>query len=224
MNNKRPYGKAFGVTVQRKPFKPFPQNTTPMVLYRTPSQNRSLINPPYKRVAPEKKNVDVLGSVGLTNSAGWSEVDLLNGMAEGTDGAGQRIGRKIQMSSILLRYVTSSTLGAQPFRVLIIYDKQSDGNLPGSANIVQDGLNFLSPMNLNQSDRFVVIADEMINPNTQFTTTGTIYRKLNLPVHYQSNTALITGMASGSVYVLCGANGTIGSGIGYYSRIRYTDI
>lgn len=196
------------------------------IIYK-PRYGRSLINPPRPyRTYPESKNCDIQGSTGNLGVNAWSEVDLLNGMIEGTDPNNNRIGRKINMTSIVLRYLSSTNLNGNPFRVLVVYDKQSDGALPTAASIVQDQTNILSPMNMNQSDRFVVIADEFVTQPSTFNgsrTMGSIFRKLNLPAHYQSNTALITGMASGSIYVLSCGIGGIGQGVGYFSRVRFTD-
>jgi len=227
MNNKRPYGKAFATTVQRTPFKPFPQNTTPMVLYRTPSQFKSLTNPRQGRIWPEKKNVDLEGSVGNLSSGTWSEIELLNGIANGNS-ASSRIGRKIQLKSLLFRWIQSSSAGNQPIRIVIVYDKQADGVLPGIEEILQGGPTptFNSPMNLANADRFVILADEMSTATAQNgIRADKIYRKINLPQTFNASTAGIIDVTSGAIYVLsCVGNGVAGAGVGYYSRIRYTDV
>jgi len=178
-------------------------------------------------MAIEYKNVDVSGSTGNLAPNSWSEIDFLNPVDQGTGGTGQRIGRKFQMKSILFRYNTSSSTNGNPVRILIVYDKQTDGILPTANQIVTSATNINAPMNMSNTDRFVIIADEMVNQNSVFNgaqTIGTIYRKLNLPAHYNGGTAAIADMASGSIYVMshCLSGGT-GTGVGYVSRIRYTD-
>lgn len=223
MSTKRTYGQAFAVPVQKKPFKPFPQNTRPMVLYRTPSQFKSLTNPPQGRIWPEKKNVDIAGSTGNQGPAAWSELDLLNGIASGAN-PNERIGRNVQLKSLLIRWVFSTTAGSNPMRILVVYDREAVQTLPSITEILQTN-NFLSPLALANSDRFVVIADEMINPNTASPTCGQIYRKLNLPQKFATAGASIIDITHGSLFIMsCCNNATTGVGIGYNSRVRYTDV
>lgn len=232
MNNKRPYGKAFATTVQRKPFRPFPQNTTPMVLYRTPSNFASLTNPPYKKTPVEKKNVDFNGSVGQLGTAPntWSELDCINSLPQGTSGS-ERIGRKIQLRSMLIRWNDSANAIGKAIRVLVVYDRQGEGSIapPIVSILATDSIN--SPMALGTSDRFVVLVDEMIEPipngvAASSTRAGKIYRKINLPMQFLNAGGAIADISSGAIYIACCcANSNVaGSGIGYYSRIRYTDV
>jgi len=234
MSTKRTYGKAFAVPVQKKPFRPFPQNTAPMVLYRTPSQFKSLTNPPQGRVWPEKKNVDYPGSIASGPNGVWSEIDLVNGFAQGA-GQNQRIGRKVQMKSMIFRYTMNTNAYAADQRILIVYDKQSDGILPLITDILQNdpgsGLNptYNAPMNLNNSDRFVILADEIDHTygggSAVYARSGKMYRKINLPIHFGGTGNTLADISSGSIYVLCAtASGGANQGIGYFSRIRYTDV
>lgn len=226
MSTKRTYGKAFGVPVQTKPFKPFPQNTRPMVLYRTPSQYKSLTNPPQGRIWPEKKNVDVTGSIGAVAIGAWSEVDLLNGIPNGAN-AIERIGRNIQLKSLLVRWNQSSSASVSPIRILIIYDREAAQTIPTITEILQNN-SFNSPMALANSDRFVVIHDEISISNAQVanvTRADKIYKKLNLPQKFATAGGTVADITHGAVYIMCCCvNTPIGSGIGYQSRIRFTDV
>lgn len=230
MNNKRPYGKALGVTVQRKPFRAFPQNTTvnttPMVLYRTPSQFKSLTNPPQGRIWPEKKAITLFGSLGQTASSTWSELDFLNPCLSGANND-QRIGRKIQLKSVLFRWHEASTptTSGFPLRILMVYDKAPEQALPAINEIVS-GNSFNVPNFLSNSDRFVTLADEIIPPiNLNIVRAGVIYKKLNLPSVFIGATGGIDDITTGAIFVACITNGgAVGSGIGYASRVRYTDV
>lgn len=230
MNNKRPYGKAFATTVQRKPFRSFPQNTTvnttPMVLYRTPSQFKSLTNPPQGRIWPEKKNTDRSASLGNVGSAAWSELDCLNGITQGIS-ANERVGRKIQMKSLQVRWSESTTASLSALRILVVYDR--DGlPLPFITDVLSVD-NFNSNMQLSNSDRFVVLHDEVIpcevSGPTNNRRAGKFYIKLNLPTMYQGTTNAGGDISHGSLWIMSNSlNGPIGAGIGYNSRVRYTDV
>lgn len=232
---KRTYGQAFGVSVQKKPYLP---NTTGMVMYRKPNQY-SLTNPRQKSLAPEKKNVDVSGSVGTAAGSSWSEIDLLNGVAAGT-GPTDRIGRKTQMKSLVFRWQTSSSASVFPIRIMIVYDRQPSGVIPVVSEILSAVIpspsdpNFISNMNLDNSDRFVILADEIDQPPSLILTTngtplrtGKIYRKINLPTVFTNPGANIADISTGAVYIFTCVLGSVPNslaGIGYNSRIRYTDV
>jgi len=232
--SKRTYGQAFTVPIQKKAF---PSNTTGMVMYRKPNQY-SLTNPRQKYVAPEKKNIDVAGSVGTAGGSAWSEPDLLNGIITGT-GPTQRIGRKIQMKSLILRWQASVNARDQPIRIMIVYDRQPNGDqvaiseiMAATGPVSATDPNFLSNMNLSNSDRFVILADEIDYPpsltlgGTPTTNrVGKIYRKINLPSIYITPGDSLADISTGSIYVFtCIPNSVVGTGIGYNSRIRYTDV
>lgn len=85
-------------------------------------------------------------------------------------------------------------------------------------------------MNLTNSDRFVVLADEIDNTyaggQSVYSRSGKIYRKINLPQHYTNAiTGTVADIAQGAIWVMTStSSGGAGAGIGYYSRIRYTDV
>lgn len=90
-------------------------------------------------------------------------VALLQNVPAGTD-VNERVGRKITNKSILFRiqaYTESTALSGAAVRIMLIYDSQTN-----SAGVnVTDVLQFaqpLSPMNLNNRDRFKVLKDRYI--------------------------------------------------------------
>lgn len=212
---KRPYQKAFTQKNQ-------------MVLYKKPKYV-SLTNPPTKAMKPEKKNYDAAGSTGnVAGGNAWSEIDHVNPIPTGTSGS-ERIGRKIQMKSVQLRWISSTTSNNAPVRIAIIYDKNPSGSLPIVSDIWgADNFNALSV--LANSERFIMLADEVHNASfggslsggTQ--QAGTIFRKINLPSMWSGTTSgAITSQTEGAVYIMSSTLGPVGAGIGYYCRIRYTD-
>jgi len=189
-----------------------------------PRYGKSLTNP-YTRPSIEKKNVDTAGSVGNTGTNTFSEIDHLNFVANGNSSI-SRIGRKIQMKSIFLRWVTSTNVNNAPIRIVIIYDRSPQQALPSITEIFTSS-EYNAHLNLNNTDRFVVIADEVRNANWAAgagQSSGTIYRKLNLDAMYNSGAGDIASQTSGAVYVMSSALGGIGAGIGYNCRIRFTDV
>lgn len=199
-----------------------------MVLYKRPKYV-SLTNPPTKTIKPEKKNFDAAGSTGNASGGNtWSEIDHINPIATGTDGS-SRIGRTLQMTSIQLRWISSTSSFNAPVRIVIIYDKNPTGTLPLVTDIW--ALNNFNAMSvLANSSRFIMLADEVHNANftvgsTNVQHAGTIYRKINLPAMWSGTTSgAITSQTEGAIYVMSCTLGATGSGIGYISRIRYTDV
>lgn len=205
------------------------------VIMRVPRNN--LANPRSRGNPPELKFVDVAGSLGIINPTQWSELDLLNPIATGTN-ASDRIGRKIQMKSILFRWNGSGLSNFYAFRILLVYDREPNGVLPTILDVLE-GNNFNSPNNLSNGNRFIILADQLhenhgYNQNNISVTTGTglyragkIYKKINLPEHFNAGTSLdITSITAGAIYAIVGIPGasSISAGIGYWSRIRYTDV
>lgn len=214
--------------IQKRPYKKAFKPKNQMVLYKRPKYV-SLTNPPTKPMKPEKKNYDAIGSTGNVAGANtWSEIDHINPISTGVD-ASSRIGRKVQMKSVQLRWVTSTSTFNNPVRIAIIYDKSPQGQLPSVTEIWGvDNFNALSV--LANSERFIMLADEVHNANftvgsTNVQQAGTLYRKINLPAMWSGTTSgAITSQTEGAVYVMSSVLANVGAGIGYNSRIRYTDL
>lgn len=157
---------------------------------------------------------------------------LLNGCIQGTE-AVNRIGRKIHMKSLYMRYslrmAATSTLGGC-IRILVVYDKQANATAPAITDVLLEDA-FRSPNNLSNRDRFVVLVDhisEPISATGNYEVGDVIYRKINLESMFNTGNAGTVGdMTSGSVYLFVaqsGAIGTAGPGINVRSRIKFTDV
>lgn len=187
--------------------------------------------------APEKKFVDVsVNGQALALAANTFTTPgptfLLNGLVPDSTATG-RIGRKIVMKSLYVRYsfnmAATSTLGA-PCRLIVFYDKQANAAAPAVTDVLLAD-SFLSPNNLSNRDRFVILADEVTEPigvaTGVFTTSGVIYKKLNLETMYNAGTAgTIADITSGSVYIMACQAGPIATAApvwNFRSRIRYSD-
>jgi len=158
---------------------------------------------------------------------------FLNGIAQGT-GASDRIGLKLTMKSIYLRLrpflnidqnIGNGIVG-ETFRVIIVYDRQSNGAAPVVADVINvdttPGYGVLNAaMNLYNKDRFQIIHDKMhkiqlgceptattpVITNGMFTATIRqnfghieIFEKLNHSVQYNSATGLIADVRTGGLF------------------------
>lgn len=200
------------------------------------AKSRSLINPPMSRqslgMTPEKKWVDVSSNSTLAVGNSVVNYSLLNGIATGTT-SNTRIGRSVQLLSLTFRWFLqfqASSTGGGPARVLIVYDKQTNGVAPLTLDVLAAN-DYNSTMNLTNKDRFLILSDTLTPPisvNGDSCVSGTVYRKLNLRQQFNANTAGNAGdIVSGSIHVIFGQTGTIGVAapiLSWSSRIRYTDV
>lgn len=204
-----------------------------------------------KGTGVEWKNVDIaLGNLAFTTGlATWVGPNLLNPLGQGTT-AQTRIGRKVRVKSIQLRFLwtqlaSNSTATMTNPRIMIVYDRNPAGALPAVTDIFTAN-NILSFLNLNNSDRFLVIYDQFLMDEkvrnmpdvhaaaltaTNVSAHGKMYKKFKVPLESQyndTNSGTITDLEKGSFLVLACCDGaqifTTGTlTLTYNSRIRYTD-
>lgn len=178
----------------------------------------------------EKKAIDTTSTLAPPLTASFTACTLLNGCAQGV-GNSERIGRKMCMKSISLRYIHQPTSGGpnSQVRILIIYDKQTNGSLPANSDIIPLA-QFIGHLNLSNADRFVVLMDEISesSQSSALTISGKRYLKCNLETVFGGTTNGIASINSGGVYILAANNSdlTVGavSALWYQVRIRYTDV
>jgi len=157
---------------------------------------------------------------------------ILNNITQGSD-ATQRIGRKIQIKSFRVQIsatlsdiqdvalqqnaaVPPGTTGtndpqgqAQTARVVIVWDKQSNGMQAMSSDVfvnMNGTTDSASHMQLNNRDRFVILADERktIGSNGNSVVSFDIYKECDLTTIYtpmaNPNPQTIAAIASGTLY------------------------
>lgn len=204
----------------------------------------ALVGLPPKRLATtalsraEKKNLDILNTTAIVAAQATSSLFLLNGCDDGAT-ATTRIGRRIQMKSLYIRWTGSyaaTTAGSSPLRLSVIYDRQPNAAAPLATDVFQiDQIS--SQMNLSNARRFKVLIDEVIQElGTQGPTSWyrTIFRDFTkggrtggLPVEFNSaSTANIDSITTGSLYAFVWQNGNIITAAplqSLYSRVRFTD-
>lgn len=181
----------------------------------------------------EKKYKDVDSGIAIVASSGiWDTAGvLLNGVALGS-AANERIGRKLQMKSIYIRWsanIALTSLGGSPFRILVVYDKQANATAPLIADIL-DQDKFNSPNNLANRDRFITLFDQMTSNMSSLNdrcVTGVLAKKINLEQMYNSGTTGVIGsITTGSIYIFCAQSGTFtttNGALAFISRVRYLD-
>lgn len=181
----------------------------------------------------ESKYIDILTNPTFTAGVStFTTPQLLNGTAPGS-GSTNRIGRKFTMKSIYFRGYFSmapTSTGGSPFRIIIYYDKQANATAAAKTDLLTND-NFVSPNNLDNRDRFVVICDMVTNTasnNGDNSVAVNFYKKINLETYCNAGTAgTIADITSGSVFVMFAQDGAIATAAPtsqYWTRIRFTDI
>jgi len=207
-----------------------------------------------KNLNTEKKALDIPNANYLCNQT--AVITPLNLIRVGSTFC-NRIGRKVEMKSIQLDgfFQVIRTLAAGDYlRVLIIYDRQTNGALPAIADILQDTdqatantTNNLSHANVNNVDRFIILRDHrhvvpaltstagvITNPGFMDPVSPTLrisdYVKLKgLITQYKadSSPAVIGDIASGGLYMVTFGGNVAGAEAWQFTgtlRLRYVDL
>jgi len=185
--------------------------------------------------AAEFKAIDVATDSAV--NAGGALV-LLNGCTRGSDIA-NRIGRQIVVKSIqfnISNYSADATGIDQTHRVLLVYDKQSNGVTPAVTDILTASTCW-AMRNLNNRNRFIILYDNVMavkGDDPAQWTSGNVrihetryYRRHNLKVQFNAGDAgTVADMATGALYMILigsvAAGATAGNSIGN-CRVRFID-
>lgn len=167
---------------------------------------------------------------------------LLNGIGSGA-GANQRIGRKLTMKSLMLRWsfylnpnANVLATGGSPLRIVVFYDKQANASPATIADLFTSDI-YNSNNNLDNRDRFVILADIYTDPISSVgdvAVSGKRFIKLNHEVIFNNGDTAddIGAIQTGAVYITFAQTGGLktattsgqeGSFFKYNSRIRYED-
>lgn len=182
----------------------------------------------------ELKVIDNPGGSGNFAAAGI--VVLMNGVAQGTDYT-NRIGRKILLKSWLFRVGIVPQAITSPSgdicRVMLIYDCQTNAATPAVTDILTTGF-YNSPMNLNNRDRFKVLADKFVtigaaNYAAGALTTGSpvprqikIFKKMNMEEIFGGTGATVGSINTGGLFVVFISLSATTTYV-YDSRVRFLD-
>jgi len=192
---------------------------------------------------PELKFVDTGGF--LTNVSDAGTILLMNGLFLGT-GASNRVGQRIMIKSIFVKFYASGPAVAQaptlPYvqlRAMIVWDAQPNGATFTVSDLLEQtsaSLAVISPMRMANSNRFKIMWDQMYTLSTQQNATTIpfiacndhTYQKVNLETHYaDTNNGNVTDIRTGAIYLFFIAfTGGVSDNdidIGYHTRLRFYD-
>lgn len=157
-------------------------------------------------VNAEKKRFDVRVT---SSSSTTAAIAVLTGVAQGDD-ATDRNGNSILAKYMQVRVDTtmSGSATATVTRMIILVDTQNQGTNPTAALILQDPTTYLSPLNIDSTQRFTVLCDKFfttsingqrmtnykryipLNFHLKYTgSAGSTFNKNNIFVLYMSNEA-----------------------------------
>jgi len=194
----------------------------------------------------ELKTIDLENLNASVSTTGG--VVLLNGIANGTE-IYQRVGRKVIMKSMLFRITifndpTKQDPQGTAIRIILFYDTQTNGSAPTVANVLGNMQatpytpTVVSPMNLNNRDRFKILKDWVVGcpaaaygPTPTFSLVGgspdtkyrSCYKKLNHDVIFQSGSNGVADIASGAIWCLIIADVADAKKVDFNCRIRFSD-
>lgn len=175
----------------------------------------------------EYKFIDVESAAAAQTYNGT--ITLISGVAQGTT-AITRVGRSINLKSLLFRYSIIGLATDPIMRVMILYDKQNTGTAPSVGGILQTVGNanaVNAPLEYTQAGRFQILYDKLIvcDAVKQTSYEGKFYKKFNgLSLKYQGDTAAQADVNKNAIYVLTISTTAAGNPtIGWVSRLRFCD-
>lgn len=158
---------------------------------------------------------------------------LMNSIGEGA-GPTERVGRRITCTDFLVRLnftIAAATITDQTIRVMIVYDAQTNSGAPTAAELLANASTgsavMVSPMNLDNRERFKILAEKqftMVKGTETERAFIKIYKKIKLPTVYDAGTTGGGSISTGSIY-LCvfGRQNDVASTYDFYGRVRFID-
>jgi len=183
--------------------------------------------------APSNVERKFLDSAISDDATTTGAVNLLNGMAPGTT-ASTRIGQRILMKSIqariYLRREDVTTATVQAVRVLLIYDRQTNGAAPAITDVLS-AISMQSLRNMANVGRFFCLMDKtytLDGAGGQTVLFDERYMKINLPVFYNTGTAgTAADIQTGGLFLMHFGNAAAGvddTDANINIRLRFTDM
>jgi len=162
-----------------------------------------------------------------------------NLVAQGTDFT-NRVGRVINMSSILFRYFitpenTASNSEGEIVRILLVYDMQSNSTTIPAITDVLNASDVLSGVKLDNRDRFKILYDKRTAMRGVTFTAAAVtggdpqpffkekFFKVNLDTVYSGTGGTIGNIATGSLLLYFVGNVGSTNTLTHYCRVRFTD-
>lgn len=116
---------------------------------------------------------------GFAAGANLLQVSCINAVMQGS-GPHERIGSRIRMKTIDIRIQITAQIGATPtpgcvYRIMLIYDSQANKNPPATSDVLRSqgiagafSTTPMSPINITNRERFVILRDLMWNAPPAF--------------------------------------------------------
>lgn len=177
---------------------------------------------------PEKKNIDtVQQEYDLPLTASFGSLVLLNGIAQGSS-PNERLGRRVALKSLQLRATHYSSSLATQARIVIFYDRQPNGSTPSAADLIGTS-QFEGVVTMGNSDRFVILMDEITDPVPFTNAHNSVkrYLKMDLEEIFGNTGSTISSINTGAIFLMMANNGSNSIGVEtsatFTTRIRYID-
>lgn len=182
-----------------------------------------------------------------------NQVYLLNGIAAGTS-ASQRIGQIVRMKSIEMKFgclgpqvaVASQIGGYATIRMAIVLYKQTNGAAPLRTDVWTQstaGVACVNALrNMDKKTAFWVLWDSgaiplglrtnapagLMSPDPRGSRTGTLYKRINIPVKYQLPAADVGSVETNGLFLLVWSDSpaaaeTLSPAMNFKCRVRYDD-
>lgn len=182
----------------------------------------------------ERKNSDTpIVDLALPLTDAFTVGQVLNNIGQGVTNS-SRIGRRALFKSIQYRFhlglatppAPTVTSQIQPVRILIVYDRQPNGALALATDVLNQAT-FQGHLNLNNSDRFLVLSDVVhgLDGISTQPPAGKVYKKISLDTMYSGTGATIADISSGAILAFISTPGyQAGLFINVTFRVRYQDL
>lgn len=186
-------------------------------------------------VQPTTNTLTLVAGVGGTEpGVAFGGITELNCIPQGATVA-NRIGNKVMMKSVafkanLVASATTLVLGA---RLMLVYDRQTNGAFPAIGDILQNqpagATTAFSDINIANKNRFLILRDQYFDFDVSQAQKRTVnlYCKGRWETEFGANAGNITDIKMGALYLVLYATSSAGVGTcsldGAHSRIRYYD-
>ncbi len=187
-----------------------------------PRKNYALVKRLYRQI--ETKYVDAIGvATGITSAGNLTNLSL--GVTQGLLDIGNRIGDKITVTSLIVRfYLVNNAMNGQ-FRIIFFWDKQNKVTTPGGfLSNVGSPQSILSPKDYDRRFDSKTLKDVIMKAD--FAGRQISHMKFRIPINKQTQyIAGGTGVNTGALKWLLITDNALGLGdLHYFIRMKYVDL
>lgn len=172
----------------------------------------------------EKKFADYTFSAAVSSTENFQ---LVNGLQQG-DTASTREGQSIKIYSLYVRFYMTINASATTtqIRIFVLMDKQPNGAVPTSGDLLQSNTNILSPLLMGYGSRFKIFMDKVYRLDTnKLNLTIKKFFKFRFHTKYGSgNAGTVADITKNSLYIMMVSDqATNTPNIDFWARLRYID-